>query len=174
MTGNLHSGKTTFVKGLVCELKKKGWEVVGVLSPAVFNDEGERIGYDLLLLDTGERLPFLRTWKLSELSVGPYSVNVTSLNYARIFLNKSLESEEFDMFVLDEIGYLELIGSGFNDVVENALRRGGRSLYVVRSFLLNQFIAKYGLEEADFTVVDVPSASLKEVLQKMEGQEDAR
>jgi nucleoside-triphosphatase THEP1 len=59
LTGSRGSGKTTLCRRLAAEAKALGWDVAGVVSPAVF-DGGEKTGIEVLDLRSGESRQFAR------------------------------------------------------------------------------------------------------------------
>jgi nucleoside-triphosphatase len=54
LTGNRGSGKTRTCQRWVDQARQAGWNIAGLLSPAVF-ENGEKIGIDVINLATGER-----------------------------------------------------------------------------------------------------------------------
>jgi len=67
LTGNVGGGKTTALKRVVTSLARKGLKMAGVLSLSVFDERGDRIGYDHVIFESDKgkliilgEAPFLR------------------------------------------------------------------------------------------------------------------
>ena len=137
LTGAVGSGKTTFLRGLVDELRAAGVPFESFLSLRVMTG-GETIGYDLLDIREGRSRPLLRRTDSGKgQRVGPFVMLPEGLAQANEIIRRSGVA---DLFIADEIGPLELGGRGFWPALKDQLfddRR--RSLVVVRESLLEQF-----------------------------------
>jgi MoaD family protein len=137
LTGAVGSGKTSFLGGLVTELRAAGVPLEGFLSLRVMAG-GETAGYDLLEIRDGRSRPFLRrTGPGNGPRVGPYVMLPAGLAKANEIIRRSRAG---DLLIADEIGLLELEGRGLWPALQDSLfddRR--RSLVVVRESLLEQF-----------------------------------
>jgi len=137
LTGAVGSGKTTFLRGLVDELRAAGVPFDGFLSLRVMTD-GETEGYDLLDIREGRSRPLLRrTDSGNGQRVGPYFLLPEGLAKANEIIHRSGDD---DLLVADEIGPLELEGRGLWPTLKDVLldvRR--RSLVVLRAGLLGEF-----------------------------------
>jgi len=137
LTGAVGSGKTTFLRGLVDELRAAGMTLDGFLSLRVMTG-GETEGYDLLDIREGRSRPLLRrTDSGNGQRVGPYVMLPEGLAQANEIIGRSRSG---DLLIVDEIGPLELGGRGFWPALKDQLfddRR--RSLVVVRESLSGQF-----------------------------------
>ena len=110
LTSPVHSGKTTLLKRVVQEFKRKKLVVDGFLSEAVFRGQ-ERIGYDLFDLKKGKSIPLIRrAGKKDWQKVGSYFFVPSGLEEAQRIISRSKNS---DICVVDEVGPLELSGKGF-------------------------------------------------------------
>lgn len=138
LTGPVNSGKTTLLKRVVKELKKQKFKVDGFLSEALWENE-EKIGFNLFDL-RGERvIPYIRKsgqrdWERS----GSYFFTPQGMNWAKQAI---LRSAEADIFVVDEIGPLELSGKGLWPALDKiTFERAQIFLFVVRKSILNDLL----------------------------------
>ncbi len=135
-SGPVHAGKTQFLKHLLQGIQKQGLRMNGILSLAHFQD-GERLGYNAMDLQTGQTFPLLRIrsedgW----LRVGSYGMLPDGLRQAE---QAVLRTQDSDLTVIDEIGPLELAGSGFWPSFCRLRQQKQPTLVVVREPLVIQF-----------------------------------
>jgi len=133
LTGPVDSGKTTFLRGVLTGASaprpRSGYLSLRVLG------ERETEGYDLFDLRDESVRPFLRrdgdpSWP----RVGPYYLDPEALSLAERII---LESPQDSLLIVDEIGPLELSGSGVWPALAGVLRGGERDIVlVVREGLL--------------------------------------
>lgn len=108
------SGKTTLLQKLINELKKRGKKVGGFISPAII-EHGTRTGFYVQNTETG------KTAQLASLSSGgpkvsKYSVKVKE--FESIALPTMNKIDRYDVFVLDEIGRMEMKSKKFTDTLD--------------------------------------------------------
>jgi nucleoside-triphosphatase THEP1 len=104
LTGERGVGKTT----LCLELARGRAEFLGIVSPAIFDDSGAKVGFSALCLETGER------WDLGRSDIpldgpryGKYSFSAAGFARAIECLERALRLPD-RVVVLDEIGPLEM------------------------------------------------------------------
>lgn len=131
LTAPSGAGKTTFCRALAEQARAAGWDVAGILSPPVF-ENGEKVGIRAQNLRTGEtrqlaqcstsRLPLSTSHSpTSHISLGQWLFSLSVLAWGNDLLAHSLPA---DLFIVDELGPLELIrGKGWVNAFE-ALRSG--------------------------------------------------
>ncbi len=131
LTAPSGAGKTTFCRALAEQARAAGWDVAGILSPPVF-ENGEKVGILAQNLRIGEthqlaqcstsRLPLSTSHSpTSHLSLGQWLFSHSVLAWGNDLLAHSLPA---DLFIVDELGPLELIrGEGWVNAFE-ALRSG--------------------------------------------------
>jgi MoaD family protein len=146
LTGPVHSGKTTFLKGAAAFWDLAGIGVGGFLNETCL-DGGKVQGYDLVDLRGGASVPFLRTtgepgWQ----RVGGFSLVPGGLERAEGILARDIEA---DILVVDEVGLLELSGLGLWPALSAALSAGAGCVCVVRTSILEEFRAKMGKRRID-------------------------
>ena len=121
VTGQPGCGKTTAVKKLVDELRARGESVRGFYTDEVLSG-GRRIGFDIVSVPDGRRGPLARKGAAGP-KVGQYGVDVAG--FERLAL-PTLEVDDEAIYVLDEIGRMELKSEAFAARVEELLARGVR------------------------------------------------
>ena len=121
VTGQPGCGKTTAVKTLVDELRATGASVRGFYTDEVLQG-GRRIGFDIVTVPDGRRGPLARKGAAGP-KVGQYGVDVAS--FERLAL-PTLGDDDDAIYVLDEIGRMELKSEAFATRVEELLARGVR------------------------------------------------
>jgi len=118
LSGERRVGKSTVCQKLMEIAGRRGKSVGGLLSVALFDDEGEKTGIKLLDPCTGAEhlLASIRN-RLSGPQVGVYHMSAEALQWGTELGLAAFESE-FDLIVIDELGPLELLrGEGFAGVL---------------------------------------------------------
>jgi len=150
ITGAIQGGKTTFLKGLVNEIKQKDFQVTGFLSESV-RDKEMITGYDLFDIRRDKSVPFIRRtgeefWE----QIGPFFFVPGTLALAKQII---LQSKGMDYCAVDEVGPLEVKGKGFWPALEETVFSAFPDfLMTVRKDILEKVITK--LEGADIQVYD--------------------
>jgi nucleoside-triphosphatase THEP1 len=146
LTGPVHSGKTTFLKGAAALWDLAGFSVGGFLNETRLAG-GKVHGYDLFDLRDRASVPFLRTeGGPGRQRVGGFSLVPGGLERAEGILARDIEA---DILVVDEVGPLELTGRGIWPALSAALSAGAMCLCVVRTSVLEGFLAKIGEGKID-------------------------
>jgi len=146
LTGPVHSGKTTFLKGAAALWDLAGFSVGGFLNETRLAG-GKVHGYDLFDLRDRASVPFLRTEGGPDRQrVGGFSLVPGGLERAEGILARDIEA---DILVVDEVGPLELAGRGIWPALSAALSAGAMCLCVVRTSVLEGFLAKIGEGKID-------------------------
>jgi nucleoside-triphosphatase THEP1 len=161
LTGPVGGGKTTFLKSAVDRLHLRGIPLDGYLSERVM--EGKAVfGYDLVDLRSGGRRPFLRRRDRREgPGIGPYVLNPDGWTAAQKIIGRSRASE---LLVIDELGRLELEGTGVWPAAAPVFADGRRAcLVVIRKALLDDFGTRWpaGIE---ISVLELPASRDPEIL----------
>lgn len=151
LTGPVHSGKTTLLKNINQELRRKELKTDGFLSESRWEDQ-EILGYDLLDLSGEKSYPFIR--KSGEMNwdrIGPFYFIPETLDLAKQIIKRAQNS---DMCVIDEVGPLELTGKGFWTELQASLSSiRPHHLLVVRVSILEKFLTR--INRKDVKVFDV-------------------
>lgn len=157
ITGSRGVGKTTFLLKQIAKLKKQGHYPSGVMTPAMYDNDGRKVGFFALDISSSEQWELGRSDKLlCGPSYGPYSFSEMGFARANKILNQVLREGSEDVF-LDEIGPLELEKNyGFISVL--SLISGfnlKRNLYlVIRSELIEKFTIRF-IGENDFKIIRI-------------------
>ena len=123
VTGQPGCGKTTAVKKLVDELRASGESVRGFYTDEVLSG-GRRVGFDIVTVPDGHRGPLARKGAAGP-KVGQYGVDVAG--FERLALpTLDVDDDDETIYVLDEIGRMELKSEAFATRVEELLARGVR------------------------------------------------
>lgn len=106
VTGPRNAGKTRWCMELAGRARAHGMDLRGLVSPAVM-ENGEKAGYDLLDLGSGERrrLAYRRGEAKGDLVTANWLMVVDTLFWGNEIL-KSIRN--CDIFILDEIGPFEI------------------------------------------------------------------
>lgn len=119
LTGPPRSGKTTAIRRTVDRLADSGVAVGGVFSPEIRAD-GERVGFELVDVDTGDRTTLAHVDRETGPAVGKYRVAVDAVE---TFVRRALPDarSEADVVVVDEIASMQLHSDAFVDELELTL-----------------------------------------------------
>jgi nucleoside-triphosphatase THEP1 len=154
LTGKIHIGKTTVCQSVIARARQQGWRVAGLLSPTVFDSDGQRIAVQMIDLATDEKRTLARlNQDLGGPQIGPYRFDSETLTWGHHVLTRAID-RGCDLLVIDEIGRLELEqDSGLDVAPLLAERLLPLSLIVVRKPLLHLFYQKLpGLKTSLFEV----------------------
>jgi nucleoside-triphosphatase THEP1 len=147
-TGPVKSGKSSRLLSFVQSRKDYG----GILSP-VF--DGKKYLYDI---QSGEKrlLEAEAVDTVNEIiSAGRYKFKKKVFAWGQSILKKALQ-ENYNYILIDEIGQLELSGSGLSpaadEIIESELKRKINIVVIVRDSLIENFLAHYDLgpDEIEF------------------------
>lgn len=97
------------------ELKAQGLRVGGLLQQPAFADSGDKIGIDLVEIDTGTRNPINRPSK-QNLEAKECSLDTEKLADSTEALRRAVR-ERFDLIVLEKFGEQEQKGQGLMDEI---------------------------------------------------------
>jgi nucleoside-triphosphatase len=140
LTGPPGSGKTRLIQNVVDDLKILGATVGGILTPEV-RVRGERTGFHILDIRTGEKELMADVGLDSEVRVGRYGVNVNVIRDVAVNAIVTAMSK-CDIIVIDEIGKMELYCKEFQEIVEEALSSSKPLLGTVGERLRHPFTTK--------------------------------
>ena len=153
ITGEVGSGKTTFIQDLVITLNQNRINVSGIYAPRVF-ENGAITGYDIVNINNGAREKFLRVEGDNSLQkVGRYKIFPEGLAFGLQALTPDDKAAK-DFIIIDEVGPLELQDKGWAaracDLLDN---NDCCILIVVRQSIVDQVIEKWHIR--DYELLDV-------------------
>ncbi len=154
VTGPPGSGKTTLCQSYVREWERLGWHVGGLLCPEVVQG-GQRIGSNACDLLSGQTVPMTRLINgppLEGHTIGKYVISNRGICFGRKALNRAL-AESCDFVVIDEVGPLELQGSGLAESVKACISSGLILIIVVRNSLLDRFVDNFARDRFQGAIV---------------------
>jgi nucleoside-triphosphatase THEP1 len=156
VTGGIGCGKTRLLQRLRHALAER-WRVGGLLAPAEgpARVRGEPApAYRLELAGQAASLP----WATRRASGAGFTFDPDTCRRATETVRSQLASGPFDVFLVDEIGPLELAGGGFAPLLRDVLASETRAVVAaVRPGLLATVVEAFGLEGA--LIVDLEATS---------------
>jgi len=157
ITGSRGVGKTTLLLKFIEELKIKGSRPSGILTPAIYNINGDKVGFYALDVATGEQLEMGRSDKeLNSHSYGPFSFSERGFIRANEILKCVLTKGSEDVF-LDEIGPLELEkGYGFFPILSliSNFDKSRNFYLVIRRSLIDEFIGRF-IADKEYRIIEI-------------------
>ncbi|MGB9667436.1 MAG: dTMP kinase [Thermosulfidibacteraceae bacterium] len=134
ITGKPGVGKTTLIGKLVFDLKNRGFKLKGFFTREV-REGSRRIGFDICDIGNGKVVPLARVGLEGKFKVSKYTVFVSTVDeFSRILLDEVDSDDGSTVFVIDEIGKMELFSREFRTLIERLLRRGN---FVVTAGIIN-------------------------------------
>jgi nucleoside-triphosphatase THEP1 len=170
LTGGTGSGKTTRAGEVVDVLRRRGFEVGGILARGLLRD-ARRSGFDLVDLCTGHTMPWCREQDVdahAEQRWGRFEFTREGLQFGCAAL--TVGSRPADVMVLDEVGPLELAGGGWADSLDLLVERfGGPILLVARLAVVDAVKTRWGSASTPVCDVarDAPDAIADLVLEQV-------
>jgi nucleoside-triphosphatase len=107
LTGTRGAGKSTFCHALAAHARLQGWDVAGLLSPAILVG-GHKTGILAEDARTGETRPLAssRAQPSFDVPLGDWRFDRTAIDWGNRVLESSLPC---DLLIVDELGPLELV-----------------------------------------------------------------
>jgi nucleoside-triphosphatase THEP1 len=147
LTGRRGVGKTTVCQAVAELARRRGYRPDGVITPALYDGHGAKVGFEALDVGSGDRWPLAHTdpstgsghrRELGGPRVGRYVFDRAGLDRALEVLKRAATAG-CDLFMVDEIGPLELEqGEGFAPILDLLPVEGSaHTLIVVRPALLD-------------------------------------
>ena len=133
LTGEKTSGKTSFLQGVIRSLHDRGETIGGLVQLGLWKKE-ERYGFDLLDIQTGQTVPLCRTDAPDAgIVAGPFKFYPEAVRSGNRILSGAISSR-CSILVIDEIGKLEISGSGWASSLSTILQLyTGMLLIIIRT-----------------------------------------
>jgi len=154
ITGKVHAGKTSFLAGLVDLLKSRKINTGGFLCPGTF-DAGKRSEFTLLNIRTGEEVPMASQRETKDwMKYRRFWFNPAAFNCGREWIRECL-GRETQIIVVDEVGPMELEGSGWSDVLDDLVKAPlPLQLWSVRENLLGEVMERWSIPHEHLIRID--------------------
>lgn len=120
VTGRPGSGKSTVIARTVLILTDRGVKVGGVICPEIRGTSGQRIGFKMKDILSGEEKLLAHVGHKTGPSVGKYGVIVENVDYmSEISILRNLEN--VDVVAVDEIAPMEIFSEKFRKAIKTVL-----------------------------------------------------
>jgi nucleoside-triphosphatase THEP1 len=163
ITGDKHSGKTTFVKEMIAHLVNSGVQCTGFFAEGLWQDDGKRASFNLVTLPQNIVIPLSNRENTSWEQHGLFRYNPEALAVGKQLLENATRDS---IIFIDEIGKQELDGLIWADAFENVLHRNTNTIVItVRKSFLEDVVDKWHLNHA--LVVDATTDCPEEIAKTM-------
>lgn len=154
ITGPVQGGKTTYLSELTGLLKKRGLTLGGFLCPGRF-DSGERSGFNLKNIVTGTELPMASNLDTDEwIKFRRFWFNPDTFKQGMKWIESS-QVQESDVVVIDEVGPMELEGSGWSELLKTlVISPIPVQLWSVRENLLEEVMQQWDISTEQLIRID--------------------
>jgi nucleoside-triphosphatase len=169
ISGEINSGKSTFLGGVVIALQLQRTVVGGFIADKHFRGNGD-FSYVIRDVQTGRSMP-LASKESTEgwVKTGNFYFNPQAVAFGNELLAPS-QHKDSSLIIIDEIGPFELEGKMWADGVSRLMTTTRLPMiWVVRSGLVDQVISKWNISKPvimDIKVLSVPLA-VKQILSKL-------
>jgi nucleoside-triphosphatase THEP1 len=125
--GTQGSGKTTLLSNLIDKFKNRGIRPAGILAPGYWSN-GHRSGFDIVNIKTNEKAVLCNTDSDEAVQqIGQFYFKQKGIDLGKKALDGN-NLENTDVFIIDEIGPLELRGEGWSKELEVLLNNNVNSI----------------------------------------------
>lgn len=159
VTGPPRSGKTTALERTVSRLRDRGSAVAGLSSPELRRD-GERVGFEIVGLESDRRAVMAHVDRDDGPRVGKYRVDVAAVDrVSRTELSRIADGDaDVDCIVVDEIAPMQLTSDRFVDETRRVLESSVPVLAAIKADSTAGFLGEVK-SRADVEVFEVESAT---------------
>ncbi len=148
VTGSVQGGKTTYLSQLSELLKKRGLKICGFLCPGSFV-AGKRAGFTLQNIKNGKQVALASALETPEWT--PYKrfwFNPEAFTLGSEWMGECL-AQAPDVVIIDEVGPMELEGSGWSDILETVENSSVPvQIWNVREKLIREVMKRWGIPPA--------------------------
>jgi len=165
ITGDIHQGKTTFVKKVISDLQEKKTRIAGFLAFGI-DENGIRSGFNLIDIESLKQVELCSDKKdENRVKYGKYYFNADAIVFGNEILKKDNLIDK-QLIVIDEVGPLELNGQGWSSSIDNVTNGNiVPELWVVRKSLVALISRRWSI--GNVYVFDITNSSFKEVEDKI-------
>jgi len=164
ITGEIHSGKTTFALNVITALKEKNINVCGFLAIGI-DENGERKGFKLMDLQTGEKTDLCSTSEI------PESFKAGRYYFRRKAIEKGIKiltniPDDCQCVIIDEIGPLEIAGGGWSMAIDHLCRKNiSPQIWVIRKSIIKKAIRRWNA--GDIYIFDIQTDNVASAAEKI-------
>ncbi|MEA3451168.1 MAG: nucleoside-triphosphatase [Bacteroidota bacterium] len=163
ITGEKGSGKSTFVEKLYNNLKNKNIPISGFIAQGTVKNN-KRSGFHIKNLSSDEEMLLASTEKIGKIKIGKFFFKQEAFDFGEEIINSNFETSS--IFIIDEIGHLELKNKGWNNIQEKILNNSSRNqIWTVRKKLVKKVIRKFALNNT--LVFDIKTDSIEFVAEEI-------
>ncbi len=161
ISGKQGEGKTTLLMQVTALLKKQQIALSGFAAKGYWKN-GQRDAFDLTDLQSGKTIP-LCTRNIN--NKHGFIFRMDALQYGSLLLKPS-HSKNKILFVIDEVGKMELKGEVWFLALHDLLKKGNNPILItVRDQFVEQIVKKFGLTNSKiFQLPVLPKTVVKEIL----------
>jgi len=152
ITGEKHSGKTTFLLNIIQELRENGDKISGLISRGTFVDNKRHSFYVQDIVTKEEQLLMSSEVVGESEKMGRFYIQQFAFDWGTIVLEKALNSN-CDSIVLDEIGRFELDDKGWANILPSLIQSDKELYFVVRKEWVSEIIEKYKI--ANYVITQI-------------------
>lgn len=168
ISGGVADGKSTFLARLVEELKKEHKDIAGFISPRILKGT-ETVGYQIEDVSTKERFKLfgLKDDKAGDAAktIGKFIIDSSAQHRAKQLLSEVPDTKT-TIFIIDEVGRMELRGDGWCDDVKRIYQRNNSCLILaIRQEFVEDVKEHFAFNNAQ--VIEVKKAELSIVKQQI-------
>ena len=166
VSGDTRSGKTTFLKEVTARLTRKNsaYKIGGIIATGI-DKNGERFGFEIEELSTGKKFVLASQEMLRQSEkTGRFYFSKQVLDVANELIINGLD--DMDLLVIDEVGYMELRGSGWFESIERAMQTEDLDMIlVVRKRILEQVLQLW--QDRYIEVIDIQEFEPDDLVEKV-------
>jgi len=166
LSGDTRSGKTTFLKAVIAGIRQQNpaYQTGGIIATGIDRND-ERYGFEIQELSTGNTY-LLCTQEPQEGTekIGRFYFSKEVMKQTNDLVTNSLS--KIDLLVIDEVGYLELKGRGWFEIIEQAMQQEGLNMiFVVRKRLLEEVLQLW--QDRYIEVIDIAEFQPENLVEKI-------
>lgn len=163
ITGPPRSGKTTVIQEVMDRLDARGYRAGGIYCPEV-RSEGNRVGFDIVDVMTGESQTLAHVDLQNGPQVGKYRVNVDAIDaVCAAAFPRAVDKADF--LVIDEIAPMEVYSGEFRQQVTHALDTDEPLIAAIHYHTTDGFIGE--VKDRDDTEIFEVTADTRDTLPAM-------
>ena len=169
VTGDRGAGKTSLLMALAEEFQQRQRHVGGILSPVARKDS-MRIGYDIINIQTGERVPLCRNEPEGiGIRIGQWVFRDDGIQFGRDSLDPS-SLLACDLVIVDEVGPLELENKVWAPSLDYLVRSSPHSIILaVRESLVERVRERWSFTPGSVWTIEGGNSGdlLKEIVEAL-------